>query len=106
MVDCEKIIAKHYQRIIASWPVDALRPEVSFQTTLRRRIDRGLSDNRPPSANNISANDAQVTIPTPRPFNEKGELEQVNSLYSLLENRYTKKVMKLMSSVIKVLTLQ
>lgn len=35
---------------------------------------------------NIEANEAQVSAP-PRP-DEKQEMEQVNALYSLLENRY------------------
>lgn len=39
------------------------------------------------------ANQAQATIPTPVKFDEKAELEQVNVLYSFLENRYTKKVL-------------
>ena len=86
---------KHYQRILTSWPVDKLRPEVSFQKALQRRIDTRLkeTDSARSLQNNIVANEAQVTVPTPKPFDEKGELEQVNALYSLLENRYTKKVL-------------
>lgn len=59
---------------------------------MQRRIDTRL---RPPStapADNIISNQAQATIPTKVAFDEKGELEQVNVLYSFLENRYTKTV--------------
>ena len=89
-----KIVLKHYQRILTSWPVDKLRPEVSFQKALQRRIDLRLEESSPTKLpqDNIVSNGAQVSVPTPKPFDEKGELGQVNALYTLLENRYTKKV--------------
>ena len=40
-----------------------------------------------------------MTVPTPKPFDEKGELEQVNVLYSFLENRFAKKVREGLESV-------
>lgn len=87
-----QILYKHYQRIIAQWPVDLLRPEVSFQKTIQRRIDTHLKPSTTPPQDNVVSNEALATVPTPVPFDEKGELEQVNVLYSFLENRYTKKV--------------
>lgn len=38
------------------------------------------------------ANGAQVTVPTAVELDEKAELDQVNVLYSFLENRYGNKV--------------
>ncbi|MCJ1274181.1 hypothetical protein MMC21_001976 [Puttea exsequens] len=85
------IVQRHYQRIINNWPVDLLRPDVSLQKALQYRIDTKLKPSRSLLQNNVIANEAQATVPTPVPFDEKSELEQVNVLYSFLENRYTKK---------------
>lgn len=93
-----QLIHKHYTRILKLWPHDALRPTVSFQKTLQHRIDNRLSPSPSSStspsnpADNVVANEALATVPTPKPFDEKGELEQVNALYSFLENRYSRKV--------------
>ena len=87
-----QIVQRHYQRIINNWPVDLLRPDVSLQKALQYRIDTKLKPSRSLLQNNVIANEAQATVPTPVPFDEKSELEQVNVLYSFLENRYTKKV--------------
>lgn len=87
-----QILYKHYQRILNQWPVDLLRPEVSFQKTLQKRMDNRLKPSTTPPEHNVVSNEAQATVPTAVPFDEKGELEQVNVLYSFLENRYTKKV--------------
>lgn len=93
----KSILQKHYLRILTHWPTDLLRPEVSFQTAMRRRIDARLAPTTttttttPPEANIVS-NGAQVSIPTAVAFDEKGELEQVNVLYSFLEDRYAKRV--------------
>ncbi|MCJ1271847.1 hypothetical protein MMC22_011752 [Lobaria immixta] len=92
----KSIVYKHYQRVLTQWPVDLLRPEVSFQEVMRRRIDKRLlpsSPNTPQQPQDkVRANDALATPAPSQPFDEKGELEQVNALYSLLENRYSKKV--------------
>ena len=76
--------------------MDLLRPEVSFQEVMRRRIDKRLlpSSSHTPQQpqDKVRANDALATPVPSQPFDEKGELEQVNVLYSLLENRYSKKV--------------
>ncbi|KAH8819636.1 hypothetical protein F5884DRAFT_761274 [Xylogone sp. PMI_703] len=62
----KSVAYKHYDRILAKWPKDLLRPEVQFQNAMRRRLDRQLQSG----------------------INEKTELENVNTLYSLLGNRY------------------
>lgn len=79
----------------------------------------------PQPQNNIKANEAQVTIPSSTitsaantsptrdgeiykattassGFDEKAELEQINVLYSLLENRYTRKVRAAVSHILRL----
>ncbi|KAK4695366.1 cytochrome b pre-mRNA-processing protein 6, partial [Lecanoromycetidae sp. Uapishka_2] len=85
------IVQKHYLRIMNNWPADLLRPEVSFQKTIQKRIDTRLKASTTPTQDNVVSNQALASVPTAVPFDEKGELEQVNVLYSFLENRYTKK---------------
>ena len=77
---------------MAQWPVDALRPNVSFQKAMRMRIARGLEPAKTNPENNVVANEAQASVPVATKFNEQAELEQVNALYSFLENRYSQKV--------------
>lgn len=78
--------------------MDILRPEVSFQKAIQRRIDTQMNPPTVAPQDNIVSNQAQATVPTPKPFNEAHELAQVNVLYSFLENRYTKKVKQLWRS--------
>ncbi|KAI9643663.1 hypothetical protein NHQ30_008285 [Ciborinia camelliae] len=61
---------RHYILAITRWPQDALRPTAQFQDALRRRIERVSAAGK---------------------FDEKRELAQVNALYSLLEDRYSRK---------------
>ncbi|MCJ1286183.1 hypothetical protein MMC26_005528 [Xylographa opegraphella] len=86
----KSVVYKHYQRALAQWPKDILRPDVSFQNAMQRRIDRRISPSPGDRAANVIANDALTTVPAPARFDEKAEMEQVNVLYSFLENRYTK----------------
>ncbi|KAK5008782.1 hypothetical protein LTR28_003516, partial [Elasticomyces elasticus] len=80
-------ISKHYARILSQWPVDKLRPEViSFQTLLRKRIDAA------PVPQIVQENTAQAIATTPSSkIDASREMEEVNALYSLLEDRYSKK---------------
>ena len=87
-----QIIVKHYQRILASWPVDILRPEVSFQKAIQHRINIGLGTSKSSSEQDVTGNEAQVMAASPKPYSEQTELEQVNALYSLVENKFMKKV--------------
>ena len=77
---------------MAQWPVDALRPNVSFQKAMRRRMARKLEPANTNPENNIIANEAQASLPVATKFDEQAELEQVNALHSFLENRYSQKV--------------
>lgn len=100
----KQIINKHYRRILTQWPPDLLRPEISFQKALRRRLEARL--NPPPTASpaeNVGSDHAQATAPTKVAFDEKGELEQVNVLYSFLENRYMKQVRAYGRSCVSIL---
>lgn len=59
---------------------------------MQRRIDTRLKPSTTAPEDNVVSNQAQASVPTKVAFDEKGELEQVNVLYSFLENRYTKTV--------------
>jgi cytochrome b pre-mRNA-processing protein 6 len=77
-------------RALSRWPKDNLRPECQFQDAMRRRIERRFlpaSSPNTPTAAQAVANSA---------VDEKVELEQVNAIYSLLENRYSRKVCSLL----------
>jgi len=64
-------VAKHYARLLSRWPKDPLRPENTFHKLLSARAAK---------ANSLS--DTEVNA----------ELRNVNALYSLLDDRYKKKV--------------
>ena len=59
---------------------------------MRRRIEKRLHPSNARSQDNVVANKTLATVPAAPRFDESAELEQVNVLYSLLENRYSKKV--------------
>lgn len=72
--------------------MDLLRPEVSFQKAMQRRIDRRFAAPTQQLQTPRAAKDSPTLTPSPAALDEKAELEQVNVLYSFLENRYSKKV--------------
>ena len=74
------------------WPIDVLRPEVSFPKAMRGRIERETSSPTEHAQDNIVANQALATVPTSVRFDKTAELEQANVLYSLLENKFSKRV--------------
>ncbi|KAG9991639.1 hypothetical protein KCU98_g36, partial [Aureobasidium melanogenum] len=73
--------SKHYARILSQWPVDRLRPEIPFQSVLKKRLEAA------PVATINEANTARTQPPKPR-----NEAREINALYSLLENRYSSAV--------------
>jgi hypothetical protein len=89
-----KQASKHYARILTQWPVDRLRPELAFQTILKKRIDAA------PVAKAIQPNAAQVQPPKPR-----HELNEINALYSLVENRYSSAVCRSSCTCCQIKTL-
>jgi cytochrome b pre-mRNA-processing protein 6 len=67
-----KTLQKHYLRLIRRWPTDSLR-SITAPDAFRRHLESRF----------VGQNNA---VP-----DEKTELSQINALYSLLENRYSKK---------------
>lgn len=60
---------------------------------MRRRIDKQFGPSKTDNPSYDAAQESQDTLVTPlKPRNEAEELEQVNVLYSFLENRYSRKV--------------
>ena len=59
---------------------------------MQKRIDQKYLPSSGSPQDNVVANEALATVPTPAKINEAGEAEQVNVLNALLDNRYTKKV--------------
>ncbi len=85
-----KTLALHYTRILRLWPQDALRGITFHDATRRRLTARILLPALPPQTSVITnETTATGTGTTPKPLDEKDEMEQVNALYSLLENRYS-----------------
>jgi len=76
---------KHTLRALSRWPKDTLRPECQFQDAMRRRLDRKFLPASAPGSQ-VTAQAAPISA-----MNERSELEQANVLYSLLENRYSRK---------------
>jgi hypothetical protein len=66
-----QLLTKHYSRILANWPQDLLRPETPFQSLLQARVAK---------------------IPTLTDAEATAELRNVNALYSLMDDRYSRKV--------------
>jgi cytochrome b pre-mRNA-processing protein 6 len=96
-------IAKHYTRLLRLWPTDALRPNLPFTTTITTRaLPYGVS---PPTDTSTPTKTPSNTSPTPSaapvpattasthgaPANPALETAQITALYSLLEDRYSKK---------------
>lgn len=60
---------------------------------MRRRIDKQFGPSNADQSSYDPAKESKDTLVTPlKPSNDSAELEQVNVLYSFLENRYSKKV--------------
>lgn len=62
---------KHFQRALALWPKDNLRPEVQFPEFAARGLERRFAN---PAVNELS------------------ELKQANALYALADDRFKKQV--------------
>jgi cytochrome b pre-mRNA-processing protein 6 len=88
-------IAKQYTRLLALWPADALRPNLPFTRTIEARgLPFGVKPLSPaPSDSKAQSQSKPPPQSTPAPIstNPKLEQSQVNALFSLLENRYSKK---------------
>ncbi|KAL8984946.1 MAG: hypothetical protein Q9205_001222 [Flavoplaca limonia] len=88
----KSVAHRHFQRALAQWPIDILRPQVSFQHVMRRRIDKQLEPSTPDKSTYDPAKESKDTLVTSlKPYDEQAQLAQVNALYSFMENRYSKK---------------
>ena len=65
------LLAKHYTRILSRWPKDPLRPDVQISSLLTAR---------------------QAGLRKMTEKNASDEMRNVNALYSLLDDRYSKRV--------------
>jgi len=79
------IAYKHALRALSRWPKDTLRPECQFQDAMRKRLNR-----RYPPSSSAGSQSAVQTVPISA-AEKKLEMEEANILYSLLENRYSRK---------------
>lgn len=60
---------------------------------MRRRIDKQLGPSTPDKTTYDPAEESKGTLVTPlKPYDEQAQLQQVNVLYSFMENRYAKRV--------------
>ncbi|KAF2200981.1 hypothetical protein GQ43DRAFT_463544 [Delitschia confertaspora ATCC 74209] len=105
-------IAKHYTRLLSLWPKDPLRPNLPFTSALEHRIKQfeqnpvtastSIPSSTSPSAKSSSPASKTSTskstkaattpkAPTPIQSPAQSELLNVNALYSLVENRYSKR---------------
>lgn len=86
-------LQKHYLRIQRLWPSDALR-NVTFAALISKRLETRFLDPAAHPEKSISStatNTAQVH-PVPPTVDAEHEREELNAMYSLLENRYSKQV--------------
>lgn len=74
---------QHCQRALTQWPADTLRPELSFARVMQGRLNGVLGKG---GAQNETSKTSSF-----QPDSVSG-MEQANALYSLLENRYTRRV--------------
>ena len=78
----EQSAQRHILQALSRWPKDPVRPELQFQDVLRKRFEQAPTASTP----------SQSPSPSPSPAEEQELLRQANALYSLLDNRYQKKV--------------
>lgn len=69
-----QLALQRYQRVIAKWPTDKLRPNTQLQDLIRKNVD--------------SKYGANATVAP----NEAAELQQANALTALLDDTFKNKV--------------
>ncbi|ORY09731.1 hypothetical protein BCR34DRAFT_454189, partial [Clohesyomyces aquaticus] len=94
-------ISKHYARLISLWPADPLRSTSPFTKTLSARAAQlskptsSPSNPTPAKSSPVKSSGNKSSAPTSAtsqpPFSAKSELININAVYSLLENRYSKR---------------
>ncbi|PWW78117.1 hypothetical protein C7212DRAFT_363058 [Tuber magnatum] len=83
-------LQKQYMTLLSHWPVDPLRPNLSFPDSLRRRVEQELGATYPPGSGSPPPVNAGTKVEAGSKFNEEYEKRQLNALSSLLEDRYKK----------------
>ncbi|KAH9879807.1 hypothetical protein J1614_001831 [Plenodomus biglobosus] len=95
-------IAKQYTRLLTLWPKDALRPNLPFTRAIEHHgspfgVKPLPSSTSTSNSNSTSTSKSTSNPPTPAtpttttPPAPSHEQPQINALFSLLENRYSKK---------------
>ena len=92
----EEKITKQYTRLLTLWPKDPLRPTLPFTRAIEHRgAPFGVQPSTPTTEEASKSKPAPAIAATPAksatPTNPQFEQAQVNALYSLLEDRYSKK---------------
>jgi len=78
-------LSKHYTRLLTLWPKDALRPTLPFTRAIEHRAKPYGVKPLTPIPQEAAASQVPVSV------SPQIENAQVNALYTLLENRYSKK---------------
>lgn len=87
----KQLAFKHWIKIISQWPKDKLRPqEVTFQTLMRKRLDKYENPAKAAESAKVKGNAANVQ-PIDLTWNEAKEARQVNALYSLMDDKFARK---------------
>lgn len=76
-------IASRYSKILTEWPVDRLRPQIQFQTILKKRVQAA------PASTPNEQNTAQIQSTK---STRSSELQEVTALSSLLDKHYSRRV--------------
>ena len=79
-------LLRQYQRTLAQWPSDVLRPDISFRKVIQASAEKRLSGVNLPAAGQTAVKESDSGI------DATVELDQVNALCSLLDDRYSRKV--------------
>lgn len=82
-------LSRHYTRILKQWPKDLLRPTSAFSSLIEKRAAAITAS--PPAGSSSNAI-AQHQEGEGEGEGETSEMKRVNALYSLLDDRYAKKV--------------
>lgn len=94
-----QLLKGHYNRLLTLWPSDPLRPTLPLTNALQRRGTLYGVTPLPQPDNLPSKKLPETTSPAPQ-LSADAELANINALYSLLENRYSK-TYKLSPGVLK-----
>lgn len=89
-------IPRHYGRILSQWPKDLVRPSVQFQDVLRLKIPSEASkvESQPAPGKDLRdpTRPAVSEVKPIKASDTQAELRNINALYTLLDDRYAKKV--------------